>query len=91
MCGAAMRIHQAAFFFITDCFKTQGMCYTVVCMEPYLLPLVPDRFKTGKMSDKTVRKEHLSLLYVPDWFVTQQQVKYLRDDNNDWHDNKLID
>ena len=51
----------------------------------------PDRFKTRKMCNKAVRKEHFSLLLVPDWFVMQQQVKYLRDANDDWFDNRLIE
>ena len=67
------------------------MCDATVCMEPYFLASVLNRFKTRKMCDKAVRKERFSFLFVPDWFVTQEQVKYLRDDNDDWHDNKLIE
>ena len=67
------------------------MCDVAVWMEPLSLAYVPNCLKTLKMCDKAVRKKHLSLLFAPDWFVTQQQVKYLRDDNDDWYDNKLIE
>ena len=66
------------------------MCNAVMCMEPLSLAYVPTRFKTRKMCDKAVRKDRFSLLFVPDWFVRQQQVKCLRDDNDDWYNNKLI-
>ena len=67
------------------------MCDAAACIETYLLASVPNHFKTRKMCDKAVRKERLSLLFVPGWFVMQQQVEYLRDDNDDWYDNKLIE
>ena len=42
------------------------------------------------MCDKAVREDPFSLEYVPDWFVTQEQVK-IWDDNNDYcNDNELI-
>ena len=66
------------------------MCDAAVCMETYFLANVLNRFKTRKMCDKAVRKEHFSLLFVPDWFVTQQQIKYLRDDNDGSYNNKFI-
>ena len=67
------------------------MCDAATCIEPYLLASVPNRFKAQKMCDKVVRKERLSLLWVPNWFVTQQHVKYLQNDNDGWYDNKLIE
>ena len=44
-----------------------------------MLEDVPDHFKTQKMCDAVVMEDLLLLRYVPDQFVTQQQVK-LRDD-----------
>ena len=61
-------------------------------IEPRFLPFVPDRFKTLEMCEKAVEKYLWLLKYVPDWFVTQQQVKYLQQDgNNDYcNDDELI-
>ena len=44
---------------------------------------------TQEMCDKTVRDDPFSLIYVPDWFVTQQQVKIWHDDS-EYHDNDRI-
>ena len=43
------------------------------------------------MCDKAVRDDFFSVQFVPDWFVTQQRIKYLRDNNDDWYDNKIIE
>ena len=40
---------------------------------------VPDHLKAQGMCDKAVRNNPSYLEYVPDWFVTQQQLKL-------WHD-----
>ena len=44
------------------------------------------------MCEKAVKKYLWLLKYVPDWFVTQQQAKYLQQDgNNDYcNDDELI-
>ena len=44
------------------------------------LAYVPDHLKTQDMCDKIVEESPWSLEYVPNWFVTQQQIKL-------WHDN----
>ena len=49
---------------------------------------VADHLKTQEMCDKTVRDDPFSLIYVPDWFVTQQ-VKIWHDDS-EYHDNDRI-
>ena len=64
---------------------------TVVRTETLLLAYVPGHFKTRKVCDRAVRKERLFLLFVPDCFMTQQQVKYLQDDIDDWYNNKLTE
>ena len=51
-----------------------------VDIEPCFLPLVPDRFKTRETCEKAIKKYLWLLKYVPDWFVTYQQIKI-------WHDN----
>ena len=48
------------------------------------------------MYDKVVRNDCFSVWFVPDWFfpdwlVTQQRIKYLRDNNDDWYDHDLIE
>ena len=78
-------------FFIPDHIKTQSMCDGAACIEPYLLASVPNCFKAPKMCDKAVRKECFSLFFLSDWFVTEQQVNYLRDDDDDLYDNRLIE
>ena len=68
----------SATLFIPDYLKTQEMC------EKSLKKIhVPDHFKTQEMCDKTVRDDPFSLVCVPDWFVTQQQIKLWHDDQGD--------
>ena len=43
------------------------------------------------MCDVAVREDFLSLQYVPDWFVTQPQVKIWHDCNDDDDDDKLVE
>ena len=43
------------------------------------------------MCDKAVRNEYFSVWFAPDWFVTQKRIKYLRDNNDDWYHNKVIE
>ena len=52
------------------------------------------QYKTQEMCDAAVREDSLSLQFVPDWFVTQQEVKiwhHCKDgDDDDDDDDKLI-
>ena len=43
------------------------------------------------MCDSLVRDDPFSLQFVPDWFVTQQQVKLWHDDDDYYDDNEIID
>ena len=43
------------------------------------------------MCDKAVRDDPSSLQYIPDWFVTQQQLKLWHDDYDYCNDDKLIE
>ena len=47
-------------------------------------------FKTQEMCDKAVRRKPWLLEYVPDWFVTQEQLKLWHDDD-DCDDDELIE
>ena len=60
-------------------------------MNPWQVHDVPDHFKTQDMCDKTVRDDSFSLQFVPNWFVTQQQVKLWHDNDDYCNDNKLIE
>ena len=96
MCGKAFEKNSLSLKYIPNCFKTQGICDPAVRIEPYLLANVPNFFKTQKMCNKAVRDDYFSVWFVPDWFlpdwfVTQQRIKYLRDTNDDWYDNKPIE
>ena len=51
---------------------------------------VPDHLKMQEMYDATVREDPSSLIYVPDWFVTQPKIKLLHDDNDYDDDNDEI-
>ena len=62
----------------------------VMCMEPWLLKIIPDRFKTQQMCDKAVARSPYTLRFVPGWSVTQQQVKIWHDDSYYCDDDKLI-
>ena len=62
-------------YLIRICIKARD-----VDIEPWFLRVVPDCFKTREMCEKAVKKCLYLLKYVPDWFVTHQQIKK-------WHDN----
>ena len=57
--------------------KTQEMCNEAVEVDPWQLYNVP------AMCDKAVRDYLFSLQFVPDWFVTQQQIDI-------WYDNDYV-
>ena len=42
----------------------------------------PDHFKTKRICDKAVAEDSCALEFVPDWFVTHQQVKIWHDDDD---------
>ena len=60
------------------------MCNAAVIEDQFTF--VPDRFKAEEMCDKAVREDPFSLLCVPDWFVTQQQVKIWHHDDDFYDD-----
>ena len=48
---------------------------------PWMLDLVPDQGETHKMGNEDLAKYSRSLIYVPDWFLMQEQVKKRHDDD----------
>ena len=86
MCNTIMRIMPEAFHRIPDRFKKQEMCIKVVEVDPLSLGNVFDHLKTREMCDAAVKEDSSSLIYVPDWFVTQQQVKLWHDDDDFYDD-----
>ena len=61
-----------------------------VDIEPRFLPFLPDRIKTREMCEKAVKKYLWLLKYVPDWFVTQEQLEIWHDDVEYCTDDGLI-
>ena len=57
------------------------MCDKDIEIDPFTLWHVPDNLKTQEMCIRTVEAGLGLLEYVPDWFVTQQQIKIWRDDD----------
>ena len=58
--------------------------------DPWQLKDVPNHFKTQEMCNKEVRHYLFSLQFVPDWFVTQQQIDVWYDDDYAFNDNEMI-
>ena len=51
---------------------------------------IPDRLKTQKMCSKALKDDTYYLQFVPDWFVTQQQLKIWHDDDDYCNVDELI-
>ena len=51
---------------------------------------VLDRLITQEMCDDAVRDDPSSLQYVPDWFVTREQIDRWYDDDYVYNDNEMI-
>ena len=66
------------------------MCNEVVSTYPCLLEHVPDHFRTQEMFDKAFWEDTFSLQYIPDWLVTQQQLKLWHDYDDYCNDERLI-
>ena len=71
---------------VPDHFKKQKKCEKAVEKKH-----VPDYFKRQEMCNDVAEKKPYALEYVLDLFVTQQQIKILQYDNDDWYDNDLIE
>ena len=67
------------------------MCEIAVEKYPYNLRHVLDYLRTQEMCKEAVQKRLCLLEYIPDWFVTQQQIKIWHDDAYYCNDDKLIE
>ena len=90
MYNKIMRIIPNAFHHIPDRFKTQEMWKKAVEVEPWGLKDVLNHFKTKRMCNKAVKHYLFSLQFLPDWFVTQQQLDVWYDDDYGYNDNEMI-
>ena len=59
---------------VPDHFKTQEMC-KVACFYPWVIGHIPDHFKTQEMCNKAIKVDPSFLQLVPDWLVSQEQLK----------------
>ena len=91
MCDEVMHNNPEAFFLIHDRLKTQKMCIKPLEVDPWQLEDVSDRFKTQEMCGKAVWDGISSLLCVPDWFVTHQQIKIWLDHDEYCNDDEAIE
>ena len=68
-------------FFVFDSianqYKTQEICNSIICVDPFSIRYVPDQYKTQQMYDKAVDFCLATLKFVPDWFVTSNMIKNL--------------
>ena len=60
-------------------------------VDPWRLYDVSDHFKTQEMCDDAVWGDSFSFQFVPNWLVTQQQLKIWHDDNDYCNDNEIIE
>ena len=88
ICNEVMRVRPAAFFLIPDSFKTQDMCIKGVEACPWQLYYVPDQ--TRETCDRAARNDFFSLHFVPDWFVTQEQIDLWHDDDDYGNNDEII-
>ena len=68
-------------FFVFDSIpnhnKTQEICNSIICVDPFSIRYVPDQYKSQQMYDKAVDYCLATLKFVPDWFVTSNMIKNL--------------
>ena len=67
------------------------MCNAGVEANPSQLYDVPDNLKMQKMCDDVVRMDSYSLLFDPDWFVTQEQLEIWHSDDEYCNDDEIIE
>ena len=65
------------------------MCIKGVEVHPWQLGDNPDHFKIQEMCNKAVVRSPYALRFVPDWFVTQQQIGLLDEDDDYCNDDEL--
>ena len=82
MCSEVVRKESYMIHFVPDHFWMQKMCNEIIRNMPEdALYYIPDHLKTQKMCEKEVKDNSSSLHFVPDWFVTQEEIKMWHDDD----------
>ena len=66
------------------------MCKRGVEVGSWQLGVVSDHLKTRETCERAVEKYPFILEFVPDWFVSQQQLKLWHDNDDYCHNNELI-
>ena len=89
MCEKAVENELENLEFVPDQYKTQRMCERAIENESENLKFVPDYLKMQGLCE-VVQKRPCLLEYLPDWFVTLQQLKIWHDDDEYCNDDKLI-
>ena len=79
MCNEVVR-NRLGMIFVPNHFWMQEMCNEIVHTMPDAFHFIPNHFKTRKMCDQAVKYDSSSLQFVPDWFVTQEQIDLWDDD-----------
>ena len=59
------------------------MCIKIVKKEVKSLEHVPDHFKAREMCKRAIEADLYTLVFCPDWLVTQEQIKSWYDDDYD--------
>ena len=68
------------------------MCTKAIRINPWQLYYVPDHIKTRILQQcSALEEEPSSLQYVPDYFVTQKQLKIWRDRDDYCNDDELFE
>ena len=93
MCERAVEEDSWSLANVPDHFKRKDMCKGVH-LHTWLIGHFPDHFKRQDMCNEAVELDPFFLRFVPDWFVSQEQLK-LWHDGDDWlirwwYNNRLI-
>lgn len=78
--GTRLREKTKLVSFVRERLQTHEMCAEALQKEPQLLQEISDNLKTQMVCAEAIEEDPQALHYVPYWFVTQEQVKILRED-----------
>ena len=67
------------------------MCERAIDKYSLVLEFVPDQYKVQEMCNKALKKGPCFLIHVPDWFVTQDQVKTWHEDDCYCNDDEIVE
>ena len=66
------------------------MCIKALEADLWSLYDVPDHLKTQSMCDDAIKDDPSSPQFVPDWFVTQEQLHIWHDDKYWYYDDDIL-